>query len=170
MAGFLGKKWSRCDVCHCPCTKPARNVPSSSTALRLSSSRTITQQGSPAERLAPLSYIQLLQHSIYMTDSRVHLYSALITLNNAIPQRRWQLQPHSWGQAGRTLEAKVQPLGMQVGLSAVGTSSPESLTGLFSRVTHGHSCLIHSLAQLQNIYWNHFHPAGLGSISSRTTY
>lgn len=136
------------------------------------SSQTIAQQGSRAERPAPLSYIQLLQHSIYMTDTGLHLYSVFITLSNAVPptRRRWRLQPRSRGQAARTLEPDVQPLGVQAELSTAGTSPPEPSTGLFSKVTHGHSCLIHSLAQLQNIHWNHFHPAGLGSVSSSTVY
>lgn len=98
-----------------------------------SSSWTIAQQGSPAQRPAPLSHIQVPQHSIYMTDTQVHLYSALITLSNAIPhtRRRWQLQPCSWGQAGRTLKATVQPLGVRVELSAAGTSPLSPQQGCF---------------------------------------
>lgn len=61
------------------------------------------------------------------------------------------------------------PLGVQAELSTA-ASPPEPSTGLFSKVTHGHSCLIHSLAQLQNIHWNHFHPVSLRSISSSTMY
>lgn len=96
---------------------------------------TITQQGPPAQRPAPLYHIQVPQHSIYMTDTRVHLYSALITLSNTIPhtRRRWQLQPCSWGQAMRTLRATEQLLGMWVELSAAGTSPLSPQQGCFPK-------------------------------------
>lgn len=95
---------------------------------------TIAQQGSPA----PLYHIQVPQHNIYMTDTRVHLHSALIPLSNTIPhiQRRRQLQPCSWGQAGRTLKATVQPLGVRVELSAAGTSPQQGCFPKWVMVIH----------------------------------
>lgn len=155
MLRFLRKKQLRRDACGYPHTKPAGSMCSSSAALQLGSSRTIAQQGSPAERPAPLSYIQLLQHSIYMTDTWVHLHSSLITLSHSpqpkevaatAPQLRTSREEPRSQHAG-----DFAPLGVQAELSTA-ASPPEPSTGLFSKVTHGHSCLIHSLAQLQNIH------------------
>lgn len=77
MLGFLRKKKPRWDACHYPAANPPGACPP--PPRRSGSSCTIAQRGSLAERPAPLSHIQLLQHSIYMTDTQVHLQAAPIT-------------------------------------------------------------------------------------------